>query len=125
MRSANVVLLLVGLFAGVGLCAQTKENKKTFKTQIYIGGDVEGTFTVSERGYAWASTNGHYHSNGLTPWKDVRRWSCTGERDGFALVVHHQTGVNTFRFRHDDLVTIVDNYFKKYAGDRVEACEPD
>jgi hypothetical protein len=117
MRSVGVVMLL-GMLMGAALGAQAKE---TFKTQVSMGmGSFEATFTVSESGYAWASTDGHWHSSGVVPWKDVRKWSCSGEVSGFALDVHRQTGVNTFRFRHDDLVTIVENYLKKYAGDKME-----
>ena len=121
MRIANVVIL-VGLVAA-GLWGQAKE---TFKTKISMGmSDFEGTFTVSTAGYSWTGTDGHYHSNGLIPWKDLRKWSCTGEVSGFALDMHHQTGANTFRFRHDDLVVIVDKYLKKYVGEKLDGgCNP-
>jgi hypothetical protein len=119
MRSSTVLVSLV-LLTAAALFA-----KETFKAQRSMGmGSFEATFTVSETGYSWAGTDGHYH-NGPSPWKDVRKWSCEGEVSGFALDVHNQTGVDTFRFRHDDLVTIVDKYFKKFAGDKMERCDPE
>ena|ERR1019366_5337697 len=131
MRSICIVML-VGLFTGVGLVGQAKKappKSETFKTQRSMGmGSFEATFTVSEGGYAWISTDGHWGTNKLTPWKDVRRWSCNGEIYGFALTLHQQTGVDDFRFRHADLVTVVNNYLKKYAGDKLdpkEGCNPD
>jgi len=122
MRNANIVIL-VGLLTAAGLWA-----KETFKAQMSMAmSSFEVNFTVSEAGYSWAGTDGHYR-NGPIPWKDVRRWSCQGENSGFALTLHHQTGVDDFRFRHDDLVTIVNNYLMKYAGDKLDAkegCHPD
>lgn len=95
MRSANVVLPLVALFMGMVLWGQAKETKETFKTRIGIPEgealrEVEGTFTVSERGYSWTSTDEGLRRwssedlktrgrDTLIPWKDVRRWNCSKE----------------------------------------------
>lgn len=93
MRSANIVIL-VGLLMAAGLWA-----KETFNAQMSMAmSSFEVNFTVSETGYSWAGTDGHYH-NGPIPWKDVRRWSCQGESSGFALTLHHEAGVDDFRFR--------------------------
>jgi hypothetical protein len=122
----NRISRSLGLLVLVGLWLEAKE---TFKAQVTVAlSTVPGTFTVSEQGYDWTTDEGHYHSNGVTPWKDVRRWSCTGEVSGFALDIHSQTGVSEFRLRHDDLVHVVNDYFKKYASeklDKQEGCNPE
>ena len=75
------IVIFVGLLMAAGLWA-----KETFKAQRSMGmSSFEANFTVSETGYSWASTDGHYH-NGPLPWKDVRRWSCNGEMKVTALL---------------------------------------
>jgi hypothetical protein len=122
----SVVLVFAGLLFS-GLWGQAP--KQTFNVEVNIAmSSLPGTFTVSEQGYDWAITGkSQYHSEGLTPWKELRHWSCNGEIYGFALTLHHQKGVSGFRFRHDDLVTVVNNYLKKYAGDKLdgEGCNPE
>jgi hypothetical protein len=125
MRTVSAVLLVGLLTIPVALWCQAKES---FKTRLSIGsGDVEATLTFSEKGYEWTTT-GQYHSNGLTPWSDVRTWACAGETYGFPLTLHHQTGVTIFKFRHDDLIIVVNKWLKKYAADKLdkgEGCKPE
>ena len=125
-----IVLVVAALLSMPMLWGQSKQAetpRQTFKARLTIGmGDVEVNFIVSQNGYDWnTGPKGYYHSNGVTPWRDVRKWSCTGERSGFALDIHDQTGARGFQFRHDDLVTVVNDYFKKYAGDKLESCNPE
>jgi hypothetical protein len=125
MRNSGL-LVLIGLLIPAVLWGQTKE---TFKGELSMGmGSASVTMTVSALGYEWSTADKHYSSEGLVPWKDVRRWSCGGESYGFPLTLHHQKGVTDIKFRHDDLVNIVDNYLKKYAGDKLdkqEGCRPE
>jgi hypothetical protein len=137
MRAASIVFLMA--VVPVMLAVQAKPApaqatkptpiaERTFRMKRSMGlGELEGTFTVSARGWQWSSSpDGHYHNDGV--WSDIRTWSCSGEQYGFGLTLHHQTGVDSFRFRHDDLVEIVDNYLKRFAPDKLdpkEKCNPD
>jgi hypothetical protein len=90
--------LTVLVFGGLLVSGLWGQAKQTFKADVTVAlSSLPGTFTVSEQGYDWTIPNSQYHSNGVTPWKDVRRWSCNGEHYGFALTADSDDGDHLIR----------------------------
>jgi len=95
-------------------------NKQTFDAKFGIR-HVEATFSVATNGFGWHQTfTGSKET--FRPWDDVTAW-CSGP--GTVLVRTRQSPphFDVYDLRPDDLVTIVDEYFKKYVP-RLEWSSP-
>jgi hypothetical protein len=90
-------------------------DKQTFDVRFGFR-HVEATFTVAEHGFGWHQT---FTSSKETfnSWESVTAWCSAPGTVLFRSQQHPSAGLGVYELKPEDLVAIVDGYFKKYAAD--------
>jgi hypothetical protein len=103
-----------GPASGTGHFAQALSwgaNKQTFDARFGIR-HVEATFSVATNGFGWLQTfTGSKET--FRAWSDVTAW-CSGPGTVLVRTRSSPPHFDVYDLKPEDLVTIVDGYFKKY-----------
>jgi len=93
--------------------AQWGADKQTFEVRFGIR-HVEATFTVAANGFGWHQT---FTSSKevFNSWGSVTAWCSAPGTVLFRSQQHPSAGLGVYDLEPADLVTIVDEYFRKYA----------
>ena len=93
--------------------AQWGADKQTFEVRFGIR-HVEATFTVAANGFGWHQTfTGSKEV--FNSWRSVTAWCSAPGTVLFRGQQHPSAGLGAYDVEPADLVTIVDEYFRKYA----------
>jgi len=102
-----------GHFEGWLSDAQWGADKQTFDVRFGIR-RVEATFTVAANGFGWHQTfTGSKEV--FNSWQSVTAWCSAPGTVLFRGQQHPSAGLGVYDVKLEDLVTIVTEYFKKYA----------
>lgn len=88
-------------------------DKQTFDVRFGIR-HVEATFTVAKNGFGWHQTFTNIKET-FNSWKAVTAWCFAPGALLFRTQQDPGPRLGVYELKPDDLVTIVDGYFKKYA----------
>ena len=102
-----------GHFEGWLSDAQWGADKQTFDVRFGIR-HVEATFTVAANGFGWHQTFTGMKET-FNSWKSVTAWCSAPGTVLFRAQQRPSSGLGVYDLEPEDFVTIVDEYFKKYA----------
>lgn len=93
--------------------AQWGESKQTFDVRLGVRG-VEATFTVAKNGFGWQRTFTNVKET-FNRWGAVVAWCSAPGTLLFRTRQQSGPRLGIYEVRAEELATIVDGYFKKYA----------